>query len=281
MQDNYAIHIWRLLRSPFTLSEGTHDKCSWELIDLGLIGCTVCGYVHVCHRDTCKTVGMEYGEVCVITGVAVKTTYFPEDEYMETINLEASKRNPNLFNENDHHAIVENSVYEILTSNQARTVHAAQILKRIEKGLVMMRTSGLHLMQKAPLCCSSFELYKCVDFFDLKGRKVLAEKCFQHQLYTLTLMVREFGMSLRVNEIRSVVFGMLYLMRFGVYVEGVCVLQKFEELNSLLPSESFLQKCVGLKPKLITDTENRIKFCLRNIDKEKLEARGFALSRSI
>lgn len=281
MQDAHAIHTWQLLRAPFTLPTVDHGKCSWELIDLGLIGCTVCGNIHICHQNTCETVGMEYGEVCILTGVAVKTTYFPEDEYVETINLEASRRNQNLFNENDHHAIIESCVYEILTSPQARMVHAAQILKRIEKGLVAMRTPGLRLLQKASMCCTSHQLHDHIPCFDLQSRKLLAENCFQHQLYVLTLLVRDFGMSLRVNEIRSVVFGMLYLMRFGVYVDGVCVLKKFDMLNDVLPNEAFLCKCVGLKPKLITDTENRIKFCLRNVSKAQLETRCCASKQSI
>ena len=273
MHDEHVIMLWRLLRTPFTIPLVDHGTCTWELIDLGLLGCSTCGQVHRCHRDTCTTIGTECGEVCVLTGVAVKTVYFPEDEYMESMNLETNKRNPNLFNEHDHHAIVEQSVYEILTSCQAKAVHAAQILKRLEKGLLAIRTPGSNLLSKAFLCCDQFQLHKKIPKFDSKARHVLAKKCFRHVLYLLTMLVREFRMSLRVNEIKSVVFGMLYLMRFGVHVEGICVLKRFEELNTVLPAEAFLQKCVGLKPKLITDTENRIKFCLRNISKSGLKSR--------
>jgi len=272
MNDAHVIELWRLLRTPFVLPRVNHGTCNWETIDLGLLGCTVCGQVHRCHYDTCQTVGTECGEVCILSGVAVKTVYFPEDEYMETMNLESNMRNPNLFNEHDHHAIVKQSVHEILTSSQAKKVHALQILKRLEKSLSIIRTPGSNILNKAFSCCKQFELHKKMPKFDLDARQALAKKCSHHVLYLLTKLVREFRMSLRINEIKSVVYGMLYLMRNGVQFDGICILKRFEELNTMLPTEVFLQKCVGLKPKLITDTENRIKFCLRNMSKSTLKS---------
>jgi hypothetical protein len=52
-------------------------------------------------------------------------------------------------------------------------------------------------------------------------------------------------------------------MRHGIRNAEQVVLQKRSEIAQILPAESMLSKHYGIHPKFITETENRIKFCLR------------------
>lgn len=66
------------------------------------------------------------------------------------------------------------------------------------------------------------------------------------------------GMSIRDCEIQRLVVDLVYLMRYGVFMNGVVVLQRIQELEQLLPPESTLYDLYGVHPKYITEMENRI-----------------------
>ncbi len=67
----------------------------------------------------------------------------------------------------------------------------------------------------------------------------------------------------RANQ-KAIVFGLVYLLRSGgVTHNAKVVLPRLEELCAVLPLESHLKAFFGVTPSSITDTENRLKFMIR------------------
>jgi hypothetical protein len=71
------------------------------------------------------------------------------------------------------------------------------------------------------------------------------------------------GMPVKAQEIQRLTVGILYLMRHGISTASAVVLPQNQEVAQILPAENMLIKHYGIHPKFITETENRIKFCLR------------------
>lgn len=45
------------------------QKCKWELIDIDIVACKLCGEEHVCGMDCDHTILSDYGVICEVTGV--------------------------------------------------------------------------------------------------------------------------------------------------------------------------------------------------------------------
>jgi hypothetical protein len=60
----------------------------------------------------------------------------------------------------------------------------------------------------------------------------------------------------------SMVIGMLYMTRSGLVAGSAFHLQAVPHIHELLPSETYLN-CLGVSNKVICDTENEIKSCIR------------------
>ena len=80
---------------------------------------------------------------------------------------------------------------------------------------------------------------------------------------------------LRGMETRTLVFGLLYLMRTGMTAHSVCLMPAIPKLVHLLPNESLLPKLFGFEAKFITEVENRFKFMLRMCTTAEIQRMGF------
>lgn len=68
----------------------------------------------------------------------------------------------------------------------------------------------------------------------------------------------------------GVVAGMLYMMRTGVTIDDITVLPRITELKRLLPMEQHLMAFFNIRPKIVTEAENVIKYNMRNIPPHSL-----------
>ena len=68
----------------------------------------------------------------------------------------------------------------------------------------------------------------------------------------------------------GIVTGMLYIMRTGVTVDDITVLPRITELKRLLPAEQHLISYFNIRPKIVTEAENVIKYHMRNISPQSL-----------
>jgi hypothetical protein len=68
----------------------------------------------------------------------------------------------------------------------------------------------------------------------------------------------------------GVVIGMLYMMRKGVTIDDITVLPRITALKKFLPMEQHLLTFFNIRPKIITEAENVIKYNMRNIPTHNL-----------
>ena len=263
-------HAWRKLRSPFVLppaSVGFHE-CAYETFDMGLAGCLLCGRVHKCSQQLCqRLVQIEDATVCEITGCIVHPNNFVANQFEDTVML----RNSGGGSTRTHpcvHEDVERFVRLLLTSKQSVEAHRMQLLKMSNKlSSPGPGKSAPHdtLYSRRAVCCT----------FALPQREMLVGVASQHIAFLLTSSRSRMPHMLRGLETRTLVFGLLYLMRTGICAHSVCLMPALSSLVHLLPNESFLPKLFDFKAKHITEVENRFKFMLRQCSVEDIQRMGF------
>ena len=123
--------LFRAMREPFVLplNSQMYHKCEWEAIDGKLYGCKLCGNIHICGHDCQKTIQIEYGFVCEISGLVIQDQiYAPDDEFFDTVlwtgPSEVGARE-NLRNM----TLISDYVQDLLTSDTSKNVHAFIIEK--------------------------------------------------------------------------------------------------------------------------------------------------------
>lgn len=257
--------VWQCLRRPFTIpaSAKSWHACEWEVIDMGVLGCRVCGAVHVCDSLTCKDViETNEGRVCALSGVVVYDKAYSDMEYLDTLVLSDSIPVSNDFDA-DMAATVQNILASRLSQNVRRRLLCASLLHL---------SHDMHASRNVMSCCVKFmrstrKTPYLFEFVSSERRAEMVRDAIKHCGRVMHLMVSN-GMSIKPTEVQRITVGLLYLMRCGVAVNGVVVLPQYTEMRKLLPPENTLLKSYGIHPKFITETENRLKFSIRsNLDK--------------
>ena len=273
-------HAWHKLRSPFVLptaSIGFHE-CEYETFDMGLAGCLLCGRVHRCSQQLCaRLVQIEDATVCEITSCVVHTHNLVANQFDDTAMLRkpggGARTQPCL------HDDVERFVRLLLTSPQSAEAHRMQLAKMTGKlrGLVLA-SADEHALVLALLESSMARLQSTrvmPSSFHAAQREVLVASASQHIAFLLASTRARMPHMLRGLETRTLVFGLLYLMRTGISAHSVCLMPALASLVHLLPNESFLPKLFDFKAKHITKVENRFKFILRHCCVEDIQRMGF------
>jgi hypothetical protein len=100
--------------------------------------------------------------------------------------------------------------------------------------------------------------------FDPVGRRQMVLTCtrFLNPIVAKIQASQNFR-SFKYNT-RQLVFGLIYLMRTGVYCHSETILPKIGSLQHLVPRECYLRSFYGVSPSIITDTENKLKYLIRN-----------------
>lgn len=104
--------IWTTLRAPrfiFPPSICTHP--CWEVYDMQLAGCPLCGAMHACREglvDACPCEKNDEGhDICSITGCCIKMLNFSDREFIDTVSypsLDHRKLLPDPDTSSSHHA---------------------------------------------------------------------------------------------------------------------------------------------------------------------------------
>ena len=212
-------HAWRKLRSPFVLppaSVGFHE-CQYESFDMGLAGCLLCGRVHRCSQQLCtRLVQIEDATVCEITGCVVHTHNLVANQFDDTAMLRkpggiGSRAQPFL------HDDVERFVRLLLTSKQSAEAHRLQLDKMTSKmrSLVLagcaQHASFFSLVESS---MSRMQSTRVVPHsFNHAQRETLVAVACQHIAFLLASTRSRMPHMLRGLETRTLVFGLLYLMR--------------------------------------------------------------------
>lgn len=275
------VACWRNLRQPFVLPRASapYHTCAWERIEIDLYCCTLCSSVHACSESTCKDiVETEDGTVCCLSGIALRTIRFVEDEFVEHIHLTDFKQAASLFDEETCSSEIEQCVRLLLTSNVTQRLYGKAMLKRMEKLRQSIRTSACML----GVCVHFLQELKAQQSlsFGLAARENMVHVCVADCCRVMRTLVHAFGMFLKPSDTMNIAAGTLYLMRAGVHVHGLSIVPHHTALKHMLPPEASLDEYFGLRAKSITDAENQIKFCLRKVTRHQLLQAGFKARQS-
>ena len=273
------LNIWRLLRQPFILPRGSKIKshdCVWQTIDAGLLGCTVCGGVHICSDLKCQDIiETTDGTVCALSGIYIRNKKFVDTEYQDTVNLTDMKMS---------HKIIDESVVGDITSI-IQCILSSEIAKKIyfEKQLdIVLKSHQKYKNHNANTFawCTDIIIHikNTAHPFEKSRREILADFCARQCYHVLMLLVHDFGMSIKCSEIQDMAIGLLYLMRTGVKMNDHTILPALRELLTMLPPENMLNSYFNIRSKYITESENRTKMCLRIANPQKLMATRFVIS---
>ena len=261
------IKWWRLLRAPFILPPTTAKchKCEWEKIDLDLLGCKLCANVHKCEYGKCKhLIETSDGLVCELSGVVVYTKSFVETEYMDTISISGTEVQ-------DLQQATASSVEQIVTillcshkNKNVKQTSMTALLCKIAINCDKKKRTEHNIMHLCMQMLTSFNnMPYMFAFVSPERRKAIILSVVENCCQVFHVLVKH-GMSIRTNEVQRLAVGIVYLMRYGVFMNNNVILQRIPELEQLLPPESTLQESYGIHPKYITEMENRLKFCLRH-----------------
>ena len=288
-----ADHVWLRLRRPFRYPKAGH-ACSWERYDADRAGCVLCGSLHKCSGSMvdCKCPLAETdegGHVCLITGLCIAEVRSACCEFVDNVCFDHTPE-PRVLGDEGMHEKVAAIIRHFLTSS--KTVSC----RRLEQEKYNLRSKQAFwrvLKQRKrdhpyalPCLCSvvaevahseqiQFQgLRRCPDspeYNDLVERVVHKSSA---NISTCILQIHSMGFRkiCQGGKFQSMIVGMLYMSRAGLHVGELFRLPSVRDVQELLPSETYLNS-LGISNKVICDTENEIKSCIRAYTESRLEGR--------
>ena len=280
--------IWQRLRRPFRYPQAGH-ACAWERFDADRAGCTLCGKLHHCSGSrvgcTCPLVETdEGGHVCLITGLEVSEVRATCNEYVSHVSYE-QPHTPS--GEGDGvHDRVASIVQTFLTAPSTASCRKQER----EKGCARIRQVFWRVLKQRKrdrpyelpcLCSVVAEVAHAEQMQQFQG-KTLAEGSYRRLLGRAVhacsvniasgiLQIHRLGCKkiCQGAKFHSMVVGMLYMSRTGLHVGSLFRLPAVRDIHELLPSETYLNS-LGISNKVICDTENEIKSCIRAFSDRRL-----------
>ena len=274
--------LWRWVRGPFVVPEGTHTCSDWEIVDIDRAGCRVCGACHCCANGRCNLITSEGWQICTVTGFCVKGLVFCNEEFVDTIAYApgSSAAREIIF---PWQCQVEGWVEEMIWSQTSRSALTQELQHRQTKTNAVftrltrnfkLRHKPINIMELYTLTAQIVNLCRMPIQLTDDEAHAMATECsnamnkFLYLFFTVS--------TLPVTKHKGFVVGLLYLMRYGVVLwDSVVIVPKIERLCSCLPSENLLNSLFKLSTKVITHSENLIKQGLGKLSRAKLLDMGF------
>jgi len=264
--------VWLRLRRPFRYPPAGH-ACVWERYDADRAGCVLCGRLHLCAGCmvgcSCPLVETdEGGHVCQITGLCVAEVRAAAGEFVSHVSYE-QPREPL---ECDMHARVHSIVVTFLqapaTAACLRREQAKNRLRLRQAFWRVLRQRNREEPYRLPCLCSVVATVAHSDQTLLRGvsRESAARVAASCARGIAAGMAQLCGLGFRKagqsGKFYSMVLGMLYLSRTGLSLGRLFHLPAVQGVEELLPGETYLHT-LGVSNKVICDTENEIKSCVR------------------
>lgn len=270
-EKNVNVVLWKKIHAPFCYPPRSfkYHKCKWNAIEKDVYGCLLCGHIHRCSPETCKpylSVTEDF-EICTISGICIRTSQLTQGQEFHDHILHWGPSGKEESSSSFDIDQINEFVHELLLSPQSYNLWQIKISKI---NIQMCKTiqldfdpNGSFVMQFQALLASIVQKQNVCFAYNRPMREILANKCSNQIIHTLSLCSKQFKLGTKQNDIRNTVFGLMYLMREGISFANVSVIPKIEHLTYFLPTESTLYKNFKFKPKFITDIENRCKFGFR------------------
>jgi hypothetical protein len=285
---NCQIALWKQIRQPFYIPQSIH-RCqlkNWESIDCDVAGCLLCGKIHICRDDeNCPLIINEGRHVCEITGFYTRRNVFVDDEFVDTVASIGIWQGKNF--QKISPCFVEFWVNQILGSPQAHSCIKTEISKRNLKlkqcfikhaKIIKSRKQSLCILHLCTLVAFSMSQIRKPKCMTKTQQSYLISVCVSHINFFCGLFFEHFEVVVPTSKTAGFVVGFLYLMRQGLILFGnIVIVPCVPELKYVLPSESQIKTVFCLSTKIMTEVENCIKVCMRNVDKNKLLDIGFKI----
>jgi len=272
---------WVALRSPFALSRtcvGFH-ACEWETFDTGRAGCVLCSTIHNCGVCVCTdVVQTEDAQVCGITGFCITTQNLVHG--ISDSGMCRPLRASSIANRKTYTYVeIETHVKHLLVSQKCVQAHQSEVEKLSSKLNSHINSQYALRTDIFAAIASSVRGVRCSRWvsstFDMDTRLRLVSEVSAQLTLTIGSCCAFMPLLVRGCELRTLVYGLVYLMRTGITVHHVCCLPVNPQLEQYLPSEGNLGRFFDFKAKNITDIENRFKYMFRTCGRPKMHRMGF------
>lgn len=289
--DTVVDSIWLRLRRPFRYPKAGH-ACAWERYDADRAGCTLCGTLHKCSGSM---VGCECplaetdegGHVCLITGLCISEVRAASCEFADSVCFEQVQDSRSLEDEGLYDRVAS-VIRHFLTSEKTascRRMEQEKYAQRTKQAFwrVLKQRKRDHPYALPCLCSvvaevahseqmqqsqSEFKSIFIPGFDESPARQSeLVERVVRASASGITRCIHQitrmgFKKICQGGKFHSMVVGMLYMSRTGLRVGELFCLPAVRNVQELLPSETYLNS-LGVSNKVICDTENEIKSCIR------------------
>jgi UL92 family len=277
----------------------------WEKFDVDKAACMACSKIHVCNSLKCDTVCGNDGSICTITGLFLtprllsqyETPSDPicnEDPFISKVTHHNRKKRAldsaeglTYHAASNRHKIIEppstdtESIMRMIctillspTTQQSINSEGTKMDTRL-RTICLRRMRQYQMRRETPNICD----IEAHLHFKINGHRTPPPSVEQshaerlkcaHKATTAITQLLHF-MRTHCGNVPTcvkhggIVTGMLYMMRTGVTIDDITVLPRIPELKRLLPMEQHLMSFFNIRPKIVTEAENVIKYHLRNV----------------
>lgn len=286
-----ACHVaWQRCYKWFLLPQWADHVHDWEVYDFTMAGCRLCGVQHVCGGGTCNESVADHTEVekvCLITGLCIPTLRTADAEFTDCSAIIGDDATILMSlqtdNERDESFLlfIQNTVRQIIMSRETERALLNEWKRNVDKrALIFTKVArskkdggDSNLLDIFRYVIHETSTARTIMLLPKEEREQISLECSQQIFFLLKTFYCVVGNSfLKRGEQkrRCVVVGLLYIMRSGITVSGIEILSSLPVLKAILPHETLLHGVFGLRPKIITETENFIKAHLRNVSENSL-----------
>ena len=284
-----ADDVWLRFRRPFRYPKAGH-ACAWERYDADRAGCTLCGALHRCSGSMvgceCPLVDTEDGgHVCLITGLCMSEVRVASCEFVDSVCFEQPQESRPMEDEGLHDrvaSVIRNFLTSEKTARCLRTEQEKYALRTRQAFWRVLKQRKRDHPYTLPCLCSvvaevahSEQMQQFQGFhlrgagaMDCREHAELVQRVIHTSAVRITSCIRQisrmgFKKIHQSGKFQSMVVGMLYMSRTGLRVGELFCLPAVHNVQELLPSEAYLNS-LGVSNKVICDTENEIKSCIRS-----------------
>jgi hypothetical protein len=279
--------VWLRLRQPFLLPQAGHE-CKWDRYDADCAGCLLCGKLHRCPAGmagcTCPLAKThEGGHACLITGLCIPEVKSSFDEYVEHVSFD--NKPPQECEDDNVYDRVFCVVNAFLVSS-----HTAACREQEQKKYVQKKRQAFWRVLRQ---CKRDNPYALPDLCQVVAEVARQEPTPHSLVGSMTAFASpDTGMLIQQStasitgaihqiyamgykkicqgvKFHSIVIGMLYMTRCGLSAGSAFHLAAVPRIHYVLPSETYLN-CLGVSNKVICDTENEIKSCIRAFSESRV-----------